>query len=113
MFNDTTLVALKKVAITSANQSLWQPGVVGGEPATIDGDPYTVNNDMADMAAGAHAILYGDFKQYLIRDAAGIRIRRSEHVNFLKNQITFLGEMRTDGILLDTAAVKHMRMTNT
>jgi len=113
MFNDNTLVALKKVAIASANQSLWQPGIIGSEPATIDGDPYTVNNDMPDMAAGNHAILYGDFKRYLIRDAQGINIRRSEHIYFLNNQVTFLGEMRTDGILLDTAAVKHMRMSNT
>jgi len=113
MFNDNTLVALKKIAITSANQSLWQPGIVGGAPATIDGDAYVVNNDMPDMAAGAHALLYGDFKHYLIRDAQGINIRRSEHVNFLKNQITFLGELRTDGKLLDVNAVKHMRMSNT
>ena len=113
MFNDNTLLALKKIAIASANQSLWQPGIIGGEPATIDGDPYTVNNDMPDMAAGAHALLYGDFNHYLIRDAQGINIRRSEHVNFLKNQITFLGELRTDGKLLDVNAVKHIRMVNT
>jgi HK97 family phage major capsid protein len=113
MFNDNTLLSLKKIALASTNQSLWQPGVVGGSPATIDGDAYTVNNDMPDMAAGTHPIIYGDMKQYLIRDAQGINIRRSEHVNFLKNQITFLGELRTDGKLLDTAAVKHMRMSNT
>jgi len=113
MFNDNTLLSLKKIALSSANQSLWQPGVVGSSPATIDGDAYTVNNDMPDMAAGTHPILFGDFKHYLIRDAKGINIRRSEHVNFLNNQITFLGELRTDGKLLDVNAVKHMRMANT
>jgi len=113
MFNDNTLVSLKKIALASANQSLWQPGVVGGAPATIDGQAYTVNNDCVDMAAGGHAIMYGDFSKYQIRDTAGINIRRSEHVAFLNNEITFLGELRTDGKLLDTAAVKHMRMSNT
>jgi len=113
MFNDNTLVALKKLAIVSANQSLWQPGIVGGAPSTIDGQAYTVNNDLVDMAAGSHSILYGDFNKYLIRDVQGINIRRSEHVAFLNNQITFLGELRTDGRLLDTGAVKHMRMSNT
>ena len=97
----------------SANQSLWQPGIVGGEPATIDGQAYTVNNDMPDLAAGNHAVLYGDFKHYLIRDAQGVNIRRSSEVNFLKNQITFLGELRTDGKLLDVNAVKHLRMVTT
>ena len=113
MFNDNTLLALKKVAIVSANQSLWQPGIVAGAPSTIDGQAYTVNNDMPDMAAGAHAIAYGDFKKYQIRDTQGINIRRSEHVAFLNNEVTFLGELRTDGKLLDVNAVKHMRMSNT
>ena len=113
MFNDSTLVSLKKIALASANQSLWQPGVVGGAPATIDGQAYTVNNDCVDMAAGAHAIMYGDFSKYQIRDTAGINIRRSEHIFFKENEIAFLGELRTDGKLLDTAAVKHMRMSNT
>jgi HK97 family phage major capsid protein len=113
MFNDNTALAMKKIALASANQSLWQEGIIGGTPATIDGNPFTINNDMPDMAAGTHPILYGDFKQYMIRDAAGINIRRSNEVNFLKNQTTFLGELRTEGKLLDTAAVKHMRMANT
>ena len=113
MFNDNTALAMKKIALASANQSLWQEGIIGGTPATIDGNPFTINNDMPDMAAGTHPILYGDFKQYMIRDAAGINIRRSNEVNFLKNQTTFLGELRTEGKLLDTAAVKHMRMSNT
>ena len=113
MFNDNTALSLKKIALASANQSLWQEGVIGGSPATIDGDAFTINNDMPDMAAGAHAICYGDMTKYQIRDTAGINIRRSEHVAFLNNEITFLGELRTDGKLLDTAAVKHMRMSNT
>jgi len=112
MFNDNTLLALKKLSLSSANQSLWQPGVVAGEPSTIDGQAYTVNNDLPDMAAGTHPIIYGDFSKYQIRDTQGINIRRSEHVAFLNNEITFLGELRTDGKLLDTAAVKHMRMSN-
>lgn len=113
MFNDNTALAMKKIALASANQSLWQEGIIGGTPATIDGNPFTINNDMPDMAAGTHPILFGDFKQYMIRDAAGINIRRSNEVNFLKNQTTFLGELRTEGKLLDTAAIKHMRMANT
>lgn len=113
MFNDNTLVALKKVAIASANQSLWQAGVVGGEPATIDGDKYIINNDLPNMAAGAHAILYGDFKKYIIRDVTGVEILQSEHLNMLSNQITYVGFMRTDGDLSNTSAIKHMRMSNT
>lgn len=112
MFNDNTSLAMKKIALASEGQTLWQEGIIGGTPSTIDGDAFTINNDMPDMAAGTHPVIYGDISEYLIRDAAGINIRRSEHVNFAKNQITFLGELRTDGKLLDLQAVKHMRMSN-
>ena len=113
MFNDSTLVALKKLSIVSANQSLWQPGIVGGAPATIDGQAYTVNNDMESMAAGTRPIIYGDMKKYWIRDVAGTEILRSDELNMLKGQVTFVGFSRTDADLINTAAVQHMRMSNT
>jgi HK97 family phage major capsid protein len=110
MFNDSTLVALKKLAIVSANQSLWQPGIVGGAPSTIDGQAYTVNNDMASMATTTKPIIYGDMKKYWVRDVAGVEILRSDELNMLKGQVTFVGFSRTDADLVNTAAIKHMVM---
>jgi len=109
MFNDSVLKALKKEAIASANQSLWQPGIIGGAPATIDGDEYIVNNDMAAISAQSHSAAYGDFSKFLIRDVTGVEIMRSEQLNMLSNQITYVGFMRTDSALLDTGAVKYLR----
>ena len=113
MLNDSTLVALKKVAIASANQSLWQPGIVGGAPATIDGQAYTVNNDMDSFGTGTRPVIYGDMKKYKVRDVAGIEILRSDDLNMLKGQVTFVGFMRTDADLINTSAVKAMRMITT
>lgn len=113
MFNDTVLKALKKTAIASANQSLWQQGIVGGPPATIDGQEYVVNNDMADVTAQSHSVAYGDFKKFLIRDVTGVEVLRSEQLNMLKNQITYVGFMRTDSALIDTGAVKYLRTLGT
>lgn len=113
MFNDLTLRNLKKTAIASANQSLWQPGIAGGAPATIDGQEYIVNTDMADIAAQSHSVAYGDFSKYLIRDVAGFELLRSDQLNMLANQITFVGFLRTDGDLLDTGAVKYLRTLGT
>ena len=111
MMNDTTLRNIKKVAIASANQSLWQAGIVAGEPSTIDGDAYVINNNMADVSTvQAHAMLFGDFKKYIIRDVSGMQIKRSDHLNILADQATFVGFMRTDGKLVDTTAVKHLRV---
>jgi HK97 family phage major capsid protein len=108
MFNDNTLNKLKQVALASANQSLWQPGVVGGAPSTIDGDPYTVNQDMATMADYTKSVLYGDFKKFYIRDVMDLSIRRSDEINMTADQVVFVGFLRTDSGLMDTSAVKHM-----
>ena len=113
MLNDTVLRDLKKTAIASANQSLWQPGIIGGEPSTIDGQRYVINNDLPDVAASSHSVLYGDFSKYVIRDVTGIEVLRSDQLNMLKNQITLVGFMRTDGDLIDTNAVKHLRTLGT
>lgn len=113
MLNDTVLRDLKKAAIASANQSLWQPGIIGGEPDTIDGDTYTIDQAMPDIAVNSHSVLYGDFKKYVIRDVTGVEILRSDQLNMLSNQLTFVGFMRTDGDLIDTAAVKHLRTDGT
>jgi len=110
MFNDSTLVALKKLSIVSANQSLWQPGIVGGAPSTIDGQSYTVNNDMASMSTATKPIIYGDMKKYWIRDVAGIEILRSDDLNMLKGQVTFVAFSRTDADMVNTSAIKHMVM---
>ena len=110
MFNDSTLVALKKLSIVSANQSLWQPGIVGGAPSTIDGQSYTVNNDMASMSTATKPIIYGDMKKYWIRDVAGTEILRSDDLNMLKGQVTFVAFSRTDADMVNTSAIKHMVM---
>jgi HK97 family phage major capsid protein len=101
MINDSTLLDLKKKTIASGDdRPLWQPSYVTGEPATIDGDRYYINNDLPDIAAGAHSVLYGDFSQYVIRDTQGVSILRSEHLNMLANQMTYVGFLRTDGNLI-------------
>jgi HK97 family phage major capsid protein len=113
MFNDTVLRDLKKTSLASANQSLWQMGAIAGEPNTIDGHSYVVNNDMADIATNSHSVLFGDFNKYIIRDVAGMQIKRSDHIKFLEDQATFVGFLRTDGKLVDSNAVKHMRTIGT
>jgi HK97 family phage major capsid protein len=114
MMNDNTLRDIKKVAIASANQSLWQPGIIAGEPSTIDGNPYVINNDLGDIGtAQNHPMFFGNFQKYIIRDAGGMEIKRSDHLNILADQATFVGFMRTDGKLVDSNAVKHMRVLGT
>ena len=74
----------------------------------------SASSDIPDMAAGEHSLLYGDFnKAYVIRDTTGVEVLRSDQLNMLSNQITFVGFFRTDGDVVDTNAVKHLRQLAT
>ena len=78
MFNDATLLALKKLNVGSADaRPLWSMGMADGTPSTIDGIPYVINNDMPSIAAGTHPILFGDFSKFAIRDVQGYTVKRS------------------------------------
>lgn len=109
MMNDNSLNVIKKLSMTTANQSIWQAGIIGAAPATIDGQKYTINQDLDDMADNTRSWLYGDFNQFLIRDVAGMAIKRSNEIYMETDQVVFLGFMRTDSRILNSAAIKYMR----
>lgn len=114
MFNDSTLLALKKLNVGSADaRPLWSMGMADGTPATIDGTPYVINDDMPSIAAGKHPILFGDFSKFAIRDVQGYTVKRSDERYFEYLKTGFVAYMRTDSKLLDTGAIKFLRMSNT
>lgn len=110
MFNDATLKALKKIKDGNGNP-LWQPGVAVREPDTIDGDGYVVNQEMADIAASAKPIGYGDLSKYHIRDVLGFTLLRLEERFAEQFQVAFLGFSRHDGLLLDAGTNPFKVMT--
>jgi hypothetical protein len=46
----------------------YEYGITQDTPDLLMGDPITINDDVAVMAANAKSILFGNFKQYQIRD---------------------------------------------
>lgn len=110
MFHDVALAAIKKLAIGSSDaRSLWMPSFREGEPDRIEGYPYWINQGMDNTINTASKImLFGDFDYYNIRLVQNLLIIRLNE-RFADNGITgFVGYMRWDGELLNTAAVKHM-----
>jgi HK97 family phage major capsid protein len=66
-----------------------------------------VNNDMPVPAANAKSLLFGNFQKYRIRDVSEITISRFDDSAFaLKNQVGFIGRVRSGANLLDVSAVK-------
>jgi len=100
MFHDTTLRALKKLK-DSQGRPLWQSGLAVREPDTILGYPYVINQNMPQMAANAKSILFGDFRNYFIRDVRDVTVLRLQerYADYL--QVGFLAFSRHDGGLVN------------
>ena len=84
MFNDSTLLALKKLVDGSGN-SLWNAGNIGaGIPSTFDGIEYVINPKMSDMGAGNKFCLYGQFSTYKVRKAGRPEMLRFDDSAYMK-----------------------------
>jgi len=68
---------------------------------------------MPSIAAGKHVMLYGDWDKFLIRDVQGYQVARSDERYFEYLKVGLVAYMRTDSRLLDTGAIKCLRMSNT
>ena len=106
MFNDLTLAAIRKLKDGQGNY-LWQMGnVQTGEPGTLLGYRYSINQAMANIAASAKPVVFGDFGKYYVRKVGApvIGVLRER----FWPDLGIAGLIRFDGELGDTAAVKHL-----
>lgn len=110
MFNDLTLRALKDKKDAN-NRPLWLPSLDSGEPDRIGGYGYTINQQVADAAANALPVAFGDFSHYTIRDVMQLMLFRMTDSAFTtKGQVGFIGFQRADGKLMDVGgAVKTLQ----
>ncbi len=108
MFADTILAAVRKLKDGQGNY-LWQMGDVRvGAPDLILGKPYSVNDDVPAIATGNRAVLFGDFSRYWVRKVGNPLIGKAQE-KFWPN-VGLAGLVRYDGELVDSAAIKHLRM---
>lgn len=111
MFNDNTARELRKIKDGSSRPIFvpgYETGSPQGAPDRLLGAPISINQDMADMAADARSILFGNFEPYHIRDVMAIQMFRfTDSAYTKKGQVGFLGWMRSGGNLIDVGgAVK-------
>lgn len=110
MMNDSTLALLKKLVSSGDDRPLWAVNIAAGAPDTLLGKRIIVNNDMPAATTGLKAIAFGAFNRYVIRDAGPVRVftLRERYADQLGVGMFAWG--RTDGKLINTAAVKHLIM---
>lgn len=107
MFNDSTLLALRKLKDGDGNY-LWQMGnVQGGVPASFNGRPYSINQAMDSLASAKKVMLFGDFSKYYVRKVGAPLIGAIQDKDFWPG-FGVAGYIRFDGELSDTSAVKHL-----
>lgn len=88
---------------------LFQASYRDGEPDRVMGKPVWANQHMqATVATATVTMLAGDFSKFVIRDAGSIRFRRLDERYAEKDQTGFIGFLRSDSKLLNTAAIKKL-----
>lgn len=106
LMRDATLGAARKLK-DGQGQYLWQPSIQVGAPDTLLGKPVHTDPNVAAPALSAKSVAFGDFAQYFVRLAGGVRFERSDDYAFNSDLVTFRAIIRADGLLIDqTGAVK-------
>ena len=106
MMNDSTLAAVRKLKDGNGNY-LWQMGnYQAGIPQSILGYNVVVNQAMDSLAASKKVMLFGDMKKFYVRKvgAPSIYVARERFAP----DYGILGYIRFDGVLTNTAAIKHL-----
>ena len=102
MLEDATIKALRKL-VDSDGRYMWSDGggLLGSQQDSLLGWPVTVNQDVGSLATGVKTVVFGAFKKYVIRDVAGLRLRRLVERYAENDQEAFIAFSRHDGDLLD------------
>jgi HK97 family phage major capsid protein len=110
MMHDQSLKIIRKLK-DSTGRPIYIPGYEGLAGQMKDmllGYPVDINQDVAQMAANAKSIMFGNLKQYYVRDVMNMTMFRFTDSAYAKlGQVGFLAWMRTGGNLLDASAVKY------
>ena len=108
MMHDSILLAIRKLKDTT-NQPIFSQSYVQGEPDRILGIPVIINSAMdSTMASTKRSVLFGDFSKFFIRDCMDLQIVRLDERYAEYGQVAFVGLLRSDSKLINTAAVKRL-----
>ena len=104
VFNDQTFRLIKGL-MDGEGRPLFIPAMSQSAPDTILGRRFQIDQGIADVAADARSIAFGDMSAFTVRRALGVSMMRLEERYAEYLQVGFLGWSRSDSALLDTGAV--------
>lgn len=103
MLSDAMFKTIKRLQDT-LGRPIWLPNITVGAPDSILGYPISINADLAVPAANAKSILFGDFKQFIIRDVLDLNFTVLNELYAATGQVGFVGLMRTDSKVASVGA---------
>jgi len=108
MFNRQTLGEIRKLKDT-AGQYIFQTGFSGqaGVPNSILGSPYVEAPDVADIAADAKSVIYGDFRRgYMIVDRISLSVLRDPYSQASSGNVRYIARRRVGGEVVLAEAMR-------
>ena len=108
MLNRSTLGAIRKLKDT-AGQYIFQTGFSGqsGLPNTILGHPYVEAVDVADIAADAKSVIFGDFRRgYMIVDRVALSVLRDPYSQASAGNVRYIARRRVGGEVVLAEAMR-------
>ena len=112
MMNRATLGAIRKLKDT-AGQYIFQTGFSGqsGLPNTILGHPYVEAVDMADIAASAKPVVFGDYRRgYMIVDRVALSVLRDPYSQASTGNVRYIARRRVGGEVVLSEAMRALKM---
>jgi HK97 family phage major capsid protein len=108
MMNRSTLGEIRKLKDT-AGQYIFQTGFSGqsGLPNTILGHPYVEAPDVADIAASAKSIIFGDYRRgYMIVDRVALSVLRDPYSQASSGNVRYIARRRVGGEVVLSEAMR-------
>jgi HK97 family phage major capsid protein len=115
MFHDNILAAIRKLDFgTTDDEPIWQPSYREGEPDRILGYRYVINQDFPTaVVQSAKIAAFGDWSKYVVRQVQDFQLLRLNERFADQLSTGFLGWLRIDGKLLQSAAIKLLQAKTT
>ncbi|SEK37596.1 phage major capsid protein, HK97 family [Roseovarius azorensis] len=107
VMNSKTAGTIRKMK-DADGRFLWSDGLAAGEPARLMGYRVLIAEDMPDIATGANAIAFGDFRAgYTVAERPDLRVLRDPYS--AKPHVLFYATKRVGGDVSDFKAIKLLK----
>jgi HK97 family phage major capsid protein len=108
--NDNTLAYLSKLVDDMGRPLLMSDYTGSNGPDRLLGKPILICNDMADIGANAKAICFGPASKFIYRPVSTVSFTVLKELYALEDAVGFTAFLRMSSRLVNTAAIKHLKL---